>query len=156
MAPEGASREQHPAVSVILIALGVAVASAGVGYGWGSLDSPGPGFVPFLAGAAIAGFSAVTLVQTLTKGWRPPRELWTSLRWRRPFVTTVCLLLYSIVLRDLGFLISTFVLTAYLYRMLEPSRWTATVLAALVTTLGFYLVFQIWLDVQLPRGPLAF
>jgi hypothetical protein len=61
-----------------------------------------------------------------------------------------------VLLRDLGFLISTFILAAYLYRMLEPSGWVETLVAAALTTLGFYLVFQVWLEVQLPKGLLTF
>jgi hypothetical protein len=40
--------------------------------------------------------------------------------------------------------------------MLEASSWKATVFSALLTTLGFYLVFQTWLEAQLPRGWLSF
>jgi putative tricarboxylic transport membrane protein len=91
-------------------------------------------------------------VQTLVKGWRPLAELWAGAQWRRPLVAAICLILYSVFLRDLGFLISTFILAIYLYRLLEPSEWTETLVAAVLTTLGFYLVFQVWLEVQLPRG----
>ena len=31
-------------------------------------------------------------------------------------------------------------------------QWKETLFAALATTLGFYLVFQTWLEAQLPRG----
>lgn len=153
MGQERASRrEEHPIASVVLLLLGLAIAIGGLRYGWGSVDNPGAGFVPFLAGAAMAGFSAITLVQSLVKGWHPLAELWVGLRWQRPLFATVCLVLYSIFLRDLGFLISTFILAVYLYRMLEPTKWTETLVAAVLTTLGFYLVFQVWLEVQLPKG----
>jgi hypothetical protein len=150
------AEEQHPIASVVLLLLGSAIAIGGLRYGWGSLDNPGAGFVPFLAGAAIAGFSAITLVRSLVKGWRPLADLWAGTRWRRPLIAIVCLVLYAVFLRDLGFLISTFILAAFLYRMLEPSGWTETLVAAALTTLGFYLVFQVWLEVQLPKGPLTF
>jgi putative tricarboxylic transport membrane protein len=135
---------------------GAAVAIGSLRYGWGSFDSPGAGFLPFFSGAAIAGFSAIPFLQSLRKGWRPLRELWQGVRWQRGAVATACLLLYSAFLRDLGFLISTIILTTYLYRMLEPTKWKETLLAALVTTLGFYLVFHTWLEAQLPRGLLGF
>lgn len=149
-------REQHPAMSLVLMVLGIAIALGGVTYGWGSLDSPGAGFVPLLAGAAMAGFSVITFLRSLMKGWRPLGELWAGVQWHRPLIATVCLFLYAFLLRDLGFLISTFVLMTYFYRLLEPSSWKETLLAALATTLGFYLVFQVWLEVQLPRGLAAF
>ena len=135
---------------------GIAIAIGSLRYGWGSFESPGAGFVPLLSGTAIALFSAITLVQSLRRGWHPLHMLWDGARWRRPMIATACLLLYSVFLRDLGFLIATFALMTYLYRMLEPSSWKETLLAALATTLGFYLLFHTWLDVQLPRGLLAF
>ena len=148
--------EQHPIASVVLLVLGLAVVLGGLHYGWGSLENPGAGFVPLLAGAAMAGFSAITLVQSLVKGWSPLAQLWAGARWHRPLITAVGLVLYSVFLRDLGFLISTFILAAYLYRMLRPSGWTQTLVAAVLTTLGFYLLFQVWLEVQLPQGPFSF
>jgi len=157
MGPKGvASPEAHPTVSLVLMAVGLAIAVGSLGYGWGSFDSPGAGFLPFFSGVAIAGFSALTLLQSLAKGWPRLREAWKGARWQRPAIVTACLLLYSAFLRDLGFLISTVILMIYLYRMLEPSSWKETIFAALATTLGFYLVFQIWLQAQLPRGPLGF
>ena len=148
--------EENPTVSAVLMVFGAAVAIGSLRYGWGSLDSPGAGFLPFFSGVAIAGFAAIPFLQSLRKGWRPLRELWEGVQWQRGAVATACLLLYAAFLRDLGFLISTIILTTYLYRMLEPTSWKETLWAALATTLGFYLVFQKWLEAQLPRGLLGF
>ncbi len=150
------TKEEHPLASAVLLAFGLAVAYGGLHYGWGSLDSPGAGFVPFFAGAAMAGFSAITLVQSLVKGWHPLAQRWAGAKWQRALITIICLVLYSVFLRDLGFPIATFVLAVYLYRMLTPSGWGETLLAAMLTTLGLYLMFQVWLEVQLPKGSLAF
>ena len=149
-------QEEHPTISVVLLVLGGAIAIGSLRYEWGTLDSPGAGFLPFFSGVAIAGFSALTLLQSLAKGWPRLREAWKGTRWQRPAIATACLLLYSAFLRDLGFLISTAILMIYLYRMLEPSSWKETLFAALATTLGFYLVFQTWLQAQLPRGLFGF
>jgi putative tricarboxylic transport membrane protein len=148
--------EEHPAASLFLLVLGGAIAAGSLKYGWGALDSPGPGFLPFFSGAAMAGFSAITLLRSLRKGWSPLGEAWKGTRWLRPAVVTACLLLYAAFLRDLGFLIATVLLMIYLYRLLEPAGWKETLFAALATTVGFYLVFQTWLQAQLPRGLLGF
>ncbi len=155
--PKGKSApEAHPATSLVLMAAGAAIAIGALRYDFGSFDTPGAGFLPFFAGLAIAGFSAITFIQTLRRGWLPLREMWEGARWQRAAIATACLLLYSAFLKNLGFLIATFFLMTYLFRMLETSSWKATVFAALLTTLGFYLVFQTWLDAQLPRGWLSF
>jgi putative tricarboxylic transport membrane protein len=147
---------ENPVASGILLAFGLAVALGSLKYGFGSFDSPGAGFLPFFAGAGMAVFSAAAFFQSLRGKWAPLGKLWSEVRWRRAAVATVCLLVYSFLLRDLGFLISTFILMTYLFRMLEPSGWKETLFAAFATTFGFYLVFQVWLEAQLPRGPLGF
>lgn len=153
---ENSAPEAHPAASVALMGAGVAIAIGALRYDFGSFDIPGAGFVPFFAGLAIAGFSAITFIQTLRSGWLSLREIWEGARWQRAAIATTCLLLYSTFLKDLGFLMATFLLMTYLFRMLEASSWKATVFSALLTTLGFYLVFQTWLEAQLPRGWLSF
>jgi len=69
-------------------------------------------------------------------------------------MVAVCVLLYTVFLRDLGFLISTSFDGLFL-RVLETSAWKKSLFAALATTVGFYLVFQVWLQAQLPKGPLG-
>ena len=153
---QNTEREEHPLGSGILVAVGLAVAIGSLRYGFGSFDSPGAGFLPFFAGAAIALFAGTALFSVLRKQWKPLGELWRGVRWQQAAMVTVCLLLYSAFLFDLGFLIATVILMTYLFRMREPSSWKETLLAALTTTLGFYLVFQTWLGAQLPRGLLSF
>ena len=148
--------EPHPTAAIVLLAVGVLIAKGAWRYEFGSFDNPGAGFVPFFAGLAIGGFSAITLAQTLKRGWRPVRDLWQDAYWRRPAAATIILIVYAAFLRDLGFFMATSLLMLYLFRVLQPSSWKETVVAALATTLGFYLVFQVWLEAQLPRGWLGF
>ncbi len=154
--PQKSAPEAHPAASAALLAAGAAIAVGGLGYDFGSFETPGAGFLPFFAGLAMAGFSAITLLQTLKGRWLSLRDMWRGARWQRAAVVAACLLLYSAFLNELGFLIATFLLMAYLFRLLEASSWKRTVFSALLTTLGFYLIFQTWLAAQLPRGWLSF
>ena len=149
-------QEAHFGASLIFIFLGGAIAIGALRYDFGSFQNPGAGFVPFFSGFAIALFSAFTLLRALKLGSPPLREIWAGTWWRRAFIVTVALLLYSSFLNQLGFLVSSVILLIFLFRVLEPSSWRGTIFAALVTTLGFYLVFQIWLEAQLPAGLLAF
>lgn len=151
-----AGSESHPTAAILLLAIGAVIALGALRYEFGSFDNPGAGFVPFFSGLAIAGFSAITLGQALKRGWRPMGDLWQGANWHRPAAATVILIVYAAFLKDLGFLIATLLLMLYLFRVLQPSSWKETVVAALGTALGFYLIFQIWLEAQLPRGWLGF
>ncbi len=39
-------------------------------------------------------------------------------------------------------------------RVLDPQRWTVALGMAVITAVGSYVVFAVWLSVPLPRGPL--
>jgi len=147
---------ENPIPSAIIAGIGLLVAAGSLRYGFGSFEDPGPGFLPFFSGAVMAAFAAAILIRDLRKRWSPLRDLWKGARWRLSAMVAVCVLLYTVFLRDLGFLISTFILMAYFFRVLETSAWKKSLFAALATTVGFYLVFQVWLQAQLPKGPLGF
>ena len=155
MGKQKAKQGENPIPSGILSLFGLAVALGSWRLEFGSFANPGAGFLPFIAGAIITTLSAITFFENLRKKNRPLRELWKGVRWQRVAAVPACLILYAFFLKDLGFVISTFILMAYFFRMLEPSSWKETLFAAVVTTTGFYLVFHIWLQAQLPKGPLG-
>ncbi len=150
------SREEHPIVSVILMLIGIAIMGGSLRYSFGSFENPGAGFLPFFTGLFITAFSVATFLQIIKRRWRPLRELWQGTRWQRALVVTVCLIIYSAFLNDVGFLLVTILFMGFLLRLLERKTWKVTIFAALLTTVGFYLVFQTWLEAQLPRGLLGF
>lgn len=59
-------------------------------------------------------------------------------------------------LKDLGFVLATFFVTTCFCRLMNKPKWWVTLLVALVTTASFYILFQVWLEAQLPRGFLGF
>jgi putative tricarboxylic transport membrane protein len=147
---------ENPIPSGILMVFGLAVALGSLSYQFGSFANPGAGFLPFFAGAIIAVLSAVTFFQNLKKRFRPLGELWKGVQWQRPALVSACLLIYAFFMRDLGFVISTFIVMTCFFRVLEPPNWKVTLAAAATTTIAFVLVFRIWLSTQLPRGLLGF
>jgi uncharacterized BrkB/YihY/UPF0761 family membrane protein len=66
------------------------------------------------------------------------------------------LVLYTILLKTLGFLLTTFLLVLYLFRVIEPLSWKKVFAGAFLTACGAYLVFDLWLQAQLPKGIFGF
>ncbi len=66
------------------------------------------------------------------------------------------LVLYAIFLKSLGFLLLTFFLTVYLFRIIEPMGWRRVLIGAILTAFGSYVVFEVWLEAQLPTGIFGF
>ena len=153
---DATKRDVHPVGSLVLVVFGLAIAALSLGYGFGTLDTPGAGFLPFFSGLAMAVFAAIPAVQTLKRGWMPLRRVWEGTKWQRGALVTAALLFFCFFLRDLGFVLATFIITTFFFRLLRKPKWRTTLLAALATTASFYVLFQVWLEAQLPRGFLGF
>jgi putative tricarboxylic transport membrane protein len=120
----------------------------------GSLHSPGPGFLPFWS-AVILGTLSIILIATtsLRKKWEGKLvDLWRGLDWVRVIWILLSLFLYPILLPVTGYLITTFVLIAFLLRIGVRSKLWIDVASALAITIISYVIFCTLLDVKLPRG----
>jgi len=143
--------------SLFWLVAGLAIAFYSVKYGLGALSSPGPGFVPFLSGLAIATLALVVFLQQLPRASKEKlSDLWVQKDWPKVLVVMGALVLYAVVFKTLGFLLSTFLLIFFLLRAIEPLSWKKVFLGAICTALGSYVVFQVWLAAQLPEGILGF
>lgn len=124
----------------------------------GSARDPGPGFLPLLVGVILAGLSVICFLQArggpsdgLKGSWYSPR------RWKHLLGILSSLVVYALVLDILGFLISTFLLLSVLFRLgLGSKKWIWSTGGALVASLSCYVVFELWLRTQLPKGILGF
>jgi hypothetical protein len=75
---------------------------------------------------------------------------------RRVLTTFLSITAYIFVVSKLGFVVSTFLLTGFLLKAIYPQSWFRTLLFSLAVSSLSYLVFQRWLNVQLPRGWIGF
>ena len=120
---------------------------------------PGMGFLPFWLGVLIA----VLAVILLTKAWL--RQA-TEKDNKSPFpekkvliaITGVLagLAVYILLIEVLGYLVDTFLYVAFLLGVLLRERWKVTVLVAVLTTVGLYTIFRVFLGVPLPRNMFGF
>jgi len=149
------SRDQWSALFWLVFAGLVGVASVRMDIG--TLQVPGPGLLPLLAALFVAALALLLLVtSTLKKGSQGRiAGLWAGTTWKAVVLVSLSLLVYAAVLTRLGFLIATFALMTVLYSVLGRSRLWLRALAALITVLAAYLVFRMWLAVELPKGLLG-
>lgn len=134
---------------------GVAVCLGSIQYNLGTPASPDSGFMPFLTGVTLCFLSGVGFIlATIRKG---QGEGWSSVlqgfRWKNAVVILISLLAYALLLVPLGFFICTTLFIAFLLRAIVPQRWPAVIGGALVTATVSYLIFEVWLKAQLPKGP---
>jgi hypothetical protein len=138
--------------------IGTAICIGSVRYKLGSLSEPESGLMPLLIGAAISSFSAFGFLQaTLRKrrgeGWN---KLFQGLLWPKVLIVLASLLGYVILLKPLGFFFTAALFVGFLLKAVVPQRWPAVIIGAFLTAFCSYLIFEVWLMAQLPRGPLGF
>ena len=141
------------------LGIGAAFCWGGLSLGFGSFRQPQTGFMPVLAGLALALLAAIDLIGSLLSGWgneRPDREVWAEINAGKLLLTLVALLVYTLLLNTLGFSLATIPLLVFLFRLMQPRAWWIVVAAAVAVTGLFYFGFKIGLDCQLPAGPFGF
>jgi len=124
----------------------------------GSLRQPGPGFFFFWAGIVVALLSLSVVVQSFGK--KAAAEEKGSL-FGRSNVGKVCcviisLFVYALLMEQMGFLVVTLLLFLFLLGVIEKRGWVFSTLVSLAVTCIAYLVFEIGLQSQLPKGLLEF
>lgn len=140
--------------SVVWFWVGIIIALWSLKYGLGSLSEPGIGFITFFAGSILALLAAILFLSSFRERKIPDplRGLWIGLELKKVIYVLLLLAAYTILLRPLGFLLCTFILLFLLFRVKGGyTLWTVLFISFLVTASSF-LVFQVWLQVQLPRG----
>jgi len=117
---------------------------------------PGAGFFPFMGGVILVSLSMMLMIRS---GVGKEMEQGKIIKFfpqkdslKRLVIVLFVLFMYSISLVYLGFLITTFLFMILLLKFLEPQRWTTTLMIAFLTSISAYLLFEIFLKVQLPKG----
>jgi putative tricarboxylic transport membrane protein len=137
--------------------LGLGVCYGGWDLELGTLRDPGSGFMFFWVGLIMVGLSGGIFVQGMrTRAGSPGvGAVFSGLRWPNIVYVLAALSIYAYVFNLLGFILSTVFLLVFLFKAIEPQRWSVAILGAVVSSVAAYLIFQVWLGSQLPRGLLG-
>ena len=141
--------------SVFWLILGLAITFGSYKMGLGTLNRPGPGFLPFWCGGILVGLSVLVYVKGMLSpggGVGTFQRLWGGTRWYKGVYVVAALLIYNFTFAYLGFILSTILLLLFLFKAIEPQKWSIAITGALVASIVSYVLFARWLDVQLPVG----
>ncbi len=142
--------------SLVWLGLAILICGGSLQLSLGSFHNPGPGFLPFIAGSIVGILAGVNYFQARRRAspkQETRRPLWTNTQgFKKMIFTTAALLAYALGMEYLGFLVSTFIFLVFLLRMIEPQRWSLVIFESLVASGASYLIFEIWLKAQLPKG----
>jgi putative tricarboxylic transport membrane protein len=122
----------------------------------GEVGKPGAGFFPFYLalGLALTSFALVVrsfLSRAAEKGSAPgpiDARAIGKIAW-----IMSGLFFYAYAFEKIGFLLSTFLVMVFLFRAVAAFDWRLTLGGASASAFLSYLLFKVWLQVQLPAGP---
>jgi len=142
----------------VWIFIGVTISAWSYKTGLGTFNEPGVGFVAFASGLFIMAVGA--LVTVFRRPGQQKVKVAPTTAGRRflgcgPFKLTYTLgllLFYALFLDLLGYLVTTLVVLFGLFFNPSDRRWATPLVASLLSVAVTYLIFEVWLQSQLPRG----
>lgn len=126
--------------------------------GLGTLHQPGPGFLFFWAGIFLGILSVVVIIRTWgsKKAGEPEISIFGGQNMTKVVLVLISLFLYALLMEKIGFIIITLLLFVFLLGVIEKKRWFFAIFVSILVTVIAYLIFEIWLRSQLPKGLLGF
>ncbi|WP_295640223.1 tripartite tricarboxylate transporter TctB family protein [uncultured Methylibium sp.] len=149
------TRWPEVAVAAFLLALAALVIadSLRVGIGWAD-DGPRSGYFPFYIGLMLAGSSGWVLIKALI-AWKKTSPVFAE---REQIALVMAMLLpmtiYVGAIWLLGIYVASFALIGYFMRRHGKFGWPLSAAVAVGVPLVFFVVFERWFLVPLPKGPL--
>ena len=144
--------------SFVFLGCGVFITVVSLRINVGTFGDPGPGLFPLITGILMGivsgGMFIKFLLQSASAGREPlgkDKRLWHY----KCVVTVVIMFLYAITIDWLGFLPVTLLILFILFKAVGALSLKASLGGAILTAAITYLLFKVWLNVQLPVGPLG-
>ena len=133
-----------------LAALGTFIVVTAHRWDYMTEEGPGAGFFPMWYGGAMI---ALSLALTLGSVVRPSKR--AQVRWQdvsRAIVAWVAFVVSVALMPVLGFVISFALLTAFVVKVMCGEKLRTALIVAISGSAGFYLLFEVALELSLPHG----
>jgi hypothetical protein len=150
------TREIKTVEGVVWIGFGIVVCVLAWGFDLGSIREPGAGSIAFLCGLSLCAIGSVMVISRVFSkkppaGSKGPGMVQFISQPRLLYVLGL-LLGYILFLNMLGYIVVTFLLMWGVAFDWDKKNVASSLLFAAITVAVSYLMFQIWLRTQLPRG----
>jgi putative tricarboxylic transport membrane protein len=134
------------------LALGAVVMldSVRLGRGWAD-DGPQAGYFPFYVGALICVSSLINLVLALKGKDRTFVEIG---QLKLVLAVLAPSAVYVGVIGWIGIYVASALFVAFFMRWLGKYSWLKVAAVSLGNSVAFFLIFEVWFKIPLPKGPL--
>ncbi|CAM5522424.1 Tripartite tricarboxylate transporter TctB family OS=Afipia felis OX=1035 GN=NCTC12722_00628 PE=4 SV=1 [Afipia felis] len=151
--PAHRSVEMGVAVACIIFGIVTIYGSLQVGIGWGP-SGPLSGFFPFYLGILIVLASLMNLKSAMSIDKMREFASWSQLgQVLKVIVPTT---IYTIVLPYTGIYVASIVLIAGFMIWIGKYTWYKAVILSIAVPAAFYVMFEKWFLVPLPKGPIEY
>src|SRR6185503_13378929 len=142
------------AVAGLFLALGALVVydSVRLGATWGS-DGPRPGYFPFYVGLIICVSALVNLARAALSQRDGNKPFVLVGQLRMVLAVLIPSAIYVALVTWIGIYLSSILFIAFFMRWLGRYAWWKVLVVSVATMVVFYLIFEIWFKVPLPKGP---
>jgi hypothetical protein len=153
--PASSTRTVELVVACLIFALGATVMwdSVRLGARWGD-DGPQAGYFPFYIGLLICISTGVIFFRALINRARGAKTFVTRGQLALVMKMLVPSIVYTILIKLLGIYVASTLFIAFFMRWLGKSPWAKTAAVAIGVSVVFFLLFEVWFKVPLPKGPI--
>lgn len=139
----------------VLAALGAYIVSEAWRWDYSTAEGPGPGFFPMWYGIAMVVLSLILVVRSGFSAPPPEKAVdWAGIG--RALTVWAAFAVCVALMKPLGFLIALALLTVFVVTVMYGQSLKVALAVAVGNAAGFYLIFGLALQIDLPAGPLGF
>ena len=149
------TRAAEIGVAALFFALGALVIfdSQRLGAGWGD-DGPRPGYFPFYVGLIICVSALVNVARALLVPAAKNKTFVEVGQLKMVLTVLIPTAIYVAAVTWIGIYVSSTVFIAFFMRWLGKYVWWKVAAVSLGASVVFFVIFEKWFQVPLPKGPL--
>src|SRR5262245_22563568 len=153
--PAANTRTLEIVVAGILFALGALVMfdSMRLGARWGD-DGPQAGYFPFYIGLLICFSTAAVIFRAAGDKAKAAKTFVTRGAFRQVLWMLVPSIAYVALIKPLGIYVASTLFIGFFMRRLGRYPWLTTAFIAIGVSVAFFMLFEVWFKLPLPKGPL--
>ena len=117
-------------------------------------DGPQAGYFPFYVGLLVCASAAVNFLMALVNRRDAGRDFVELDKLKLVLAVLVPAAVYVAAISWVGIYVSSAVFIAFFMRWLGKYPWWKVAVVSVGTMVAFFLIFEVWFLVPLPKGPL--
>jgi putative tricarboxylic transport membrane protein len=126
--------------------------SARLGFGWQEVHGPRPGYFPFYIGLLICIASVVNFARALMLRGERNKPFVQVGQLKMVLTVLIPTAIYAFLVTWIGIYASSALFIGFFMRWLGKYPWWKVVVVSLITVAVFFMVFETWFKVPLPKG----